>query len=72
MKVEGTLTPSQILSELFGSGFPPLYDGDTTGQLPTHTQHVESEHDEFGTIVNEVTVTTTTVTTRKKYRVEDA
>ena len=39
-------------------------------------RHVESEKDGFGTIVNEVTVVTTnstsTVTTRKRYRVEDA
>ena len=72
VKVEGASTPSQLLSEILGSGSPPLYDGDTAGQFSTHTQNVESEHDELGTIVNEVTVTTTTVTTRKKYRVEDA
>ena len=72
VKVEGASTSSQLLAEILGSGSPPLYDGDTAGQLPTHTQNVESERDEFGTIVNEVTVTTTTVTTRKKYRVEDA
>ena len=52
----------------------PSYDGDGTGQSSTHAQHTESERDEFGTIVNEVTVvnTTSTVTTRKRYRVEDA
>ena len=72
MKVEGASTPSQLLSEILGSGSPPLYDGDTARQSPNHTQHVESELDEFGTIVNEATVTTTTITTRKKYRVEDA
>ena len=52
----------------------PSYDGDGIGQSSTHTQHAEPERDEFGTIVNEVTVvtTTSTVTTRKRYRVEDA
>ena len=67
-------TPSQSLPA--GSGSLPPYDGDTAGQSSVCTQHVESENDEFGTIVNEVTVVTTTststVTTRKKYRVEDA
>ena len=73
-KVEGALTPSQSSSEKLGSGSLPAYDGDVAGQSSTCAQRVESEHDEFGTIVNEVTVvtTTSTVTTRKKYRVEDA
>ena len=66
--------PSQSLPA--GSGSLPPYDGDTAGQSSVCTQHVESEKDEFGMIVNEVTVVTTTststVTTRKKYRVEDA
>ena len=72
MKVEGALAPSQLLSETLGSDSLPSYDGDVTGQSSTRAQHVEPEHDEFGTIVNEVIVTTTTVTTRKRYRVEDA
>ena len=52
----------------------PSYDGDGIGQSSTNTQHAKSERDEFGTIVNEVTVVTTTntVTTRKRYRVEGA
>ena len=52
----------------------PSYDGDATGQSSTHAQHAESERDEFGTIVNEVTVVTitSTITTRKRYRVKDA
>jgi hypothetical protein len=51
-----------------GSGPPPSYDGDVTGEPSTRTQqHAESERDDFGTIVTEVTI----VTTRKKYRVED-
>ena len=73
VKVEGVPTPSQLLSEKLGSDSLPSYDGDTTGQSSTHLQHAESEHDELGTTVNEVTVVTTTgtVTTRKRYRVED-
>lgn len=51
----------------------PLYEEGPTGQSSTRTKHAESEKDEFGTIVTEVTVVTTksTVTTRKKYRVGD-
>ena len=45
------------------------------GSLPpyetTRAQHVESERDELGTTVNEVTVVTTTTTTHRRYRVED-
>jgi len=59
----GVQGPSQSPSETLGSGSPPSYDGDAT----TRTQHAESERDDFGTIVTEVT----TVTTRKRYRVED-
>ena len=64
MKVESVFTPPGSL---------PSYDGDA-GQSSTRAQHTDSEHDEFGTVVNEVTVvtTTSTVTTRRKYRVEDA
>jgi len=74
VKIESASTPSQSLSEKLGSGSLPSHDGDTTGQPSTCVQHGESERDEFGTIVNEVTVvtTTSTVTTRKRYRVEDA
>ena len=68
VKVEGLFTSS---SEALGSGSLPSYDGDT-GQSSARAQHTESEHDEFGTIVTEVTTTTTVVQTRKKYRVEDA
>jgi hypothetical protein len=68
VKVEGVFTPSQLESETIGSGSPPSIDRDATGQSSTHTQHAESERDDFGTTVTEVT----TVTTRRKYRVEDA
>jgi hypothetical protein len=69
VKVEGIFTPSQPSSETLGSGFPPSYDAEATvGQSSTRAQHAESERDDFGTIVTEVT----TVTTRRRYRVEDA
>ena len=71
MKAEGTFAPPRPSSETLGSVSPPSYNVDTAGQSSTRVQHAESENDEFGTIVNEVTVLTTTVTTRKKYRVED-
>jgi hypothetical protein len=67
VNVEGTVTPSQPLSKTTGSDSLPSYDGGTTGQSSAHTQRTESERDDFGTIVTEVT----TVTTRKRYRVED-
>jgi len=68
VKVEGTITPSQSLSETLSSGSLPPYDRDATGESSAHTQHMESEGSDFGTIVTEVT----TVTTCKRYRVEDA
>ena len=71
VKVGSTSIPLQSAPETLGSGSLPAYDGDTTGESFTHTQRMEPEHDEFGTIVNEVTVVTSTVTTRKRYRVED-
>lgn len=70
VKVEGALSPSQSLSETFGSGFPPSYDGAATGEFSTHTRVAESEGDDFGTVVTEVSTVITT--TRKKYRVADA
>jgi hypothetical protein len=66
VKVEGTFAPSRSLSEVLGSGSPPSYNGGATGQSSTRTQHAESEHDDFGTIVTEVTTIT------KRYRLEDA
>ena len=48
---------------------PPLYEGAPTGQSSTRTQRAESERDDFGTIVTEVTTVTTS--TRRRYRVED-
>ena len=67
MKAEGPFTPSQPSSETLDSDSLPSYHGDVAGQSSTHDQHVESERDHFGTIVTEVT----TVTTRRRYRVED-
>ena len=46
-------------------GSPPSYEEEATGQS-THSQRTESERDDFGTIVTEV------VTTRRRYRIEDA
>ena len=70
-KVEEKFASSQSPSGTLGSGPLPPYTEETLGRSSTH---IESEQDEFGTIVNEVIVvtTTSTVTTRKKYRVEDA
>ena len=72
VKAEDVSTPLQQSSETLDSGLPPSYSGDVSGQSSTQTQHTESERDDFGTIVIEVTTTNTVVTTRKKYRVEDA
>ena len=74
VKVESTFKPSPAFPENFGSGPLPSYNGDATGQSSTRARHVEFEQDEFGTIVDEVTVVTTnsTVTTRKRYRAGDA
>ena len=68
VRVEGA--PLRLLSETPGPDTLPSYDGNTTGQSSTRTEHAESESEssgDFGTIVTEVTV----ITTRKKYRVED-
>jgi len=68
VKLEGASTLSQPSSETVGSGSLPSYEGLAAGQFSTHTQHAESDRDDFGTVVTEVTV----VTTRKRYRVEGA
>ena len=73
VKVENVLSPSQLLAERLGSVLPPTYDGPIAEPEPsTRNQHAQSEQGEFGTVVNEVTVVTSTVTTHKRYRVEDA
>jgi len=65
-EVESVDTPlPQSSPETFGLGLPP-YDTNEPGQSSSHSQHVGSERDDFGTVVTEVTV----VTTRKKYRVD--
>jgi len=71
VKVEGAFTPPRPSPETSESGPLPSYEGDT-GQSSTRAQHMELGRDELGTVVNEVTVVTTTVTTHKRYRVEDA
>jgi hypothetical protein len=68
VQVEGAFTPSRSLSETLSLGSLPSYDGDAAGQPSTRAQYAESERDDLGTIVTEVT----TVTTRRRYRVEDA
>lgn len=68
MQVEGALAPRSMFETLEPGPLPP-YEGDR-GRSSTRAQRVESEQDEFGTVVNEVTVVTTT--TRRRYRVEDA
>ena len=70
MKVSSASTPLSSSGAL-ESGSLPSYESDA-GQSSTRVQHTELECDESGTVVNEVTVVTTTVTTRKKYRVDDA
>ena len=67
VRVAGVSAPSWSSSETAGQGSLPSYDGLATGQSSTRTQNAESERDEYGTVVTEVTV----VTTRKRYRVED-
>jgi len=66
-KVEGTLTPPRLSSETPGLGPLPSYDEDVAGQSSTRAQHAEYERDDFGTVVTEITTTTT----RKRYRVQD-
>ena len=61
-------TAPQSPAETLGPDHLPAYNRDATGQSSTQAQHAETEHDDFGTIVTEVTVTTT----RKRYRVADA
>jgi len=67
MKVEESHARAQLSAETVNSGSLPSDDGDRW-HSSARAQHAESERDEFGTVVTEVTV----VTTRKKYRVEDA
>lgn len=57
----------QLPHDALGLGPLPLYDENLPGQPPAQAQH-QYERDDFGTIVTEVTI----VTTRKRYRVEDA
>jgi len=65
VKIEGTPAPPQPLPETPGP-LPP-YDENATEQPLTRARWVESERDEFGAVVTEITTTTT----RKRYRVQD-
>jgi len=67
VKVEGVFTPSRPSSGALGSGSLPPYREDATGQPSAHAHRTESGNDDFGTTVAEVT----TITTRKRYRVQD-
>ena len=63
-------SPPQLPPETHGLDSPAkLRDGEAAGESSTRAQYAESERDDFGTIVTEVT--TTVVTTRKKYQVAD-
>ena len=70
-KTGGGPTSQHLSSGTLEPVSPPSYEGDM-GQSSTSAQRTELETDELGTVVNEVTVVTTTVTTRKRYRVEDS
>ena len=70
VKVENMLAPSRSSSGMLGLDSLPSCNGNATGQSPTRAQHAGSGHDEFGTVVTEVT--TTVIITRKKHRVKDA
>ena len=68
VEVQGRSKPSQSSPETRGLGSLPPYNEDTTRQTSTNSQYAESERDDFGTVVTEVTV----VATRKRYRVGNA
>jgi hypothetical protein len=69
--VDGATPPSSPL-ETVGQVSLPSYERGPAGSSSS-TQRTEYERDELGTVVNKVTVVTTTVTTRERYRVtEDA
>lgn len=68
MRVEDMPTPQHLPSKSLASSLPPSYGGDATGESPARAHHAESEDDDFGTVVTEIT----TITTRKRYRVQDA
>lgn len=70
VRVEGVFTPLRLPSEKPNSSSLPPDNGDTAGQAPAYAQHAEFEHNDFGTVVTEVTTVTTS--TRRRYRVEDA
>ena len=65
MGVGGASTSSRSQS---GQEVPPSYEGGEPSA--GMNQHTESERDDFGTIVTEITTVTTS--TRRRYRVEGA
>ena len=68
MRTESIPHPSLRAAE---PGSRLSYDGDSGGSF-THSDRTEPGSDELGKFVDEVSVVTTTVTTRKRYRVKDA
>ena len=70
VKTEGAFAPRTSLDTAEPARSPPSYDRD---EVPSSTraEHTESGQDELGTFINKVTVVTTTVTTRERYRVEN-
>jgi hypothetical protein len=75
VSLTGTIVVNPMSALLSTTPLLP-YDGDTIGQPSTCVQRVESDHDEFVTVASKVTVVTTvtksTITTHKRYRIEDA
>jgi hypothetical protein len=56
--------------DVYGLGPLPPYDENEPRHHNAHFQHAGYQRDDLGTVVTEIT--TSTVTTRKTYRVEDA
>ena len=69
MKTEGIFSTRTSPDPAEPPRSPPSYNRDA--ESSTRAEHTESGQDELGTFVNKVTVVTTTVTTRERYRVED-
>ena len=64
VRVEGVFTPLRLPTEKPDSSFLPPDDEGTAGQAPAYAQHAEFEHNDFSTIVTEVTTVTTTTRRR--------
>ena len=71
VKIEGIFASRTSFDTAEPVRSPPSYDRDEAPSS-TRAEHIESGQDELGTFVNKVTVVTTTVTTRERYRVGDS